>query len=205
MKEKEPRKDKDKERRVPSAEKPAENYQPVRRNLLVSALAIIIGGIVGLVPAAAGLMVFLDPLRRKGRKGEFIPVARLDQVPPDGIPRPFQVVVDVTDAWNFYPNEPIGAVYLRRIAADAPLEAVTATCPHLGCFVDFDANAGSYKCPCHDSQFEVDGKRIDPDHCPSARDLDTLQVKVEEGPEGQIVLVEYQKFKSSSARKVAEE
>jgi Rieske Fe-S protein len=149
--------------------------------------------------------VFLDPLRRKSRKGEFVPVAVLDDVPADGVPRAFQVRADQTDAWNFYPQEPLGAVYLRRTSEGAPPEAVTATCPHLGCFVDFQTSEGRYQCPCHDSAFEPDGKRINPEKCPAARDLDSLEVKVEAGQEGQVVWVKFEKFKPGIAKKVVEE
>ena len=36
-----------------------------RRKFFQEALAIVVGGVAGLIPAAAGLLVFLDPLRRK--------------------------------------------------------------------------------------------------------------------------------------------
>jgi menaquinol-cytochrome c reductase iron-sulfur subunit len=181
--------------------RPAPPPLPQRRDFLTRALTIIVGGIITLFPFAAGLAVFVDPLRRKGKKGEFVPVAELDEVPADGVPRQFKVAADQSDAWNFYPNEPLGAVYLRRVAdADKP-EAVTATCPHLGCFVDFYPAAGTYKCPCHDSSFEADGKRINPETCPAARDLDSLEVEVRDGT----VWVEFQKFKPGIKDKVIEE
>ena len=180
--------------------------EPQRRNFLVSAMAVIVAGLVTLVPAAAGLAVFLDPLRRKPKKGEFLPVAKLDDIPADGIPRAFQVAADQTDAWNFYPNEPLGAVYLRRTSGGEKPEAVTATCPHLGCFVDFNTAAGTFQCPCHDSWFEPDGKRINPELCPAARDLDALAVEVREARDGtQQVWVEYQKFTPGVREKIIEE
>src|SRR5688572_30140245 len=123
---------------------------PGRRTFLVRATAVVVGGAVGLFPALAGLAMFFDPLRRKSQSGQFIHVADLDQVPSDGVPRPFSIVADRTDAWSFYPQEPVGACYLR--ASETPdgeerLEAVSAICPHLGCFVDFNAGKGIYKCP----------------------------------------------------------
>src|SRR5688572_14959455 len=86
---------------------PSAPPEPPRRSFLKQALTIAIGGLVMVVPAAAGLMVFLDPLRRRGGKGgaaagDYIPVASLDAVPADGRPRKFQVVADRIDAWNKY-------------------------------------------------------------------------------------------------------
>ena len=37
--------------------------------LLVLALSVVIGGLVTVVPVAAGLLVYLDPLRRRGKGG----------------------------------------------------------------------------------------------------------------------------------------
>jgi menaquinol-cytochrome c reductase iron-sulfur subunit len=174
--------------------------QPERRSFLVRASAMVIGGFVCLFPAAAGLAVFIDPLSRKSQAGKFIKVADINEVPPDGMPRSFPVIMDRWDTWNFYPREPVGAVYLRRTTNDVAPEAVTATCPHLGCFVDFKPSQGVYQCPCHDSKFKADGQRINPDKCPAARDLDSLEVEVRE----QEVWVKFQKFISGNEKKIPE-
>lgn len=174
---------------------------PDRRNFFVRAAAVVVGGMVTVFPPLAGLGMFLDPLRRKSRSAEFIKVADLDEIPADGIPRAFSLSADRSDAWNFYPNEPVGAVYLRRTEDSEKPEALSAICPHLGCFVDFRAPAGVFKCPCHESSFEPNGARVDPEHCPSARDLDSLEVEVRNGTE---VWVKYQKFKGGTAEKIAE-
>jgi Rieske Fe-S protein len=193
---------------------------PERRGFLAQASAVVVGGIVTLFPFASGLAVFLDPLRSKPTKSggssnpgedsaeKYIPVATLDEVPDDGIPRQFPVITDLTDAWTFYPDEPIGAVYLRREPGEAAPKAVSAVCPHLGCFVDFNNGSGAYKCPCHDSSFEPNGERINPDKCPAPRSLDELQVRVEEVDiEGQKIMqvqVKYQKFHAGKAQKIPE-
>src|ERR1700749_4974596 len=85
-----------------------------RRNFLAKAGAVVIGGIVSLVPFVIGLAAALDPLRRKSDSGKFLRIAPLDAVPADGVPRRFAVMADRTDAWTKFPNEPIGSVYLRR-------------------------------------------------------------------------------------------
>jgi Rieske Fe-S protein len=172
-----------------------------RRGFLAQASAVVIGGIVALFPFATGLAVFLDPLRRKSKAAEFIKVATLDELPSDGTPRPFSVVADRVDAWTEYPNEPVGAVYLRRTSEGDTPQAMTATCPHLGCFVDFNAGQKKFHCPCHDSSFEPDGTRINPEKCPSPRDLDSLEVEVRDNNE---VWVKFQKFVGGKEEKIAE-
>jgi menaquinol-cytochrome c reductase iron-sulfur subunit len=171
---------------------------PERRNFLARAAAVVVGGIVALFPPLAGLAMFLDPLRRKSQSGEFIHVTSLDKVPPDGIPRSFSVIADRRDAWNFYPQEPVGAVYLRRTEEGGAPEAVSAICPHLGCFVDFRVSQGIYKCPCHDSRFEPGGAFIGG---VASRALDSLEVEVRNENE---VWVKYQRFVAQKPEKIPE-
>jgi hypothetical protein len=80
---------------APNGPQPAE-----RRGFMAQGLAIVCGGISMLVPLAAGLVVFFDPMRRGGGLGKMIPVAPLDAVPDDGIPHEFPVVAERVDAWN---------------------------------------------------------------------------------------------------------
>jgi Rieske Fe-S protein len=147
-----------------------------RRNVLIAALAVICGGIVTLVPAAAGLLVFLDPiLKRKGGGAGSRPlrrVANLDMLPADGTPVQVPVIADLTDAWNREPNQPVGAVYLRKTAGG--VECFNAICPHAGCFVGYSADRKVFQCPCHTSSFQLDGQRILPS--PSPRNMDALKV-----------------------------
>src|SRR5437763_16467040 len=87
---------------------------PGRRDFLKEAAAEIISAILGLVPVAAGLRVFFDPLRRKAGSGAPVRITTLDSLPDDGVPRKFQVIAGSVDAWNKYKSSAIGAVYLRR-------------------------------------------------------------------------------------------
>ena len=168
-----------------------------RRGFFKKALAVVIGAVIGLVPALAGLMVLLDPVRRKAVAGAAVKVTTLEALPNDGVPRKFSVLANLADAWNKYPNVPIGAVYLRRTDGDK-VEALNVVCPHAGCFVDFSAERGNFLCPCHHSSFKVDGQIDDPSS-PSPRGLDTLTVEVRDGGE---VWVTFQNFEAGRPDKV---
>jgi menaquinol-cytochrome c reductase iron-sulfur subunit len=169
-----------------------------RRGFFKKTLAVVVGGIVGLVPALAGLTVLLDPLRRKAAAGAAVKVTTLDALPQDGVPRKFPVLANRTDAWNKYTNVPVGAVYLRRTSEDK-VEALNVVCPHAGCFVDFAPESGHFLCPCHNSSFTADGKIASP-ASPSPRALDSLQVEVRKDGE---VWVMFQNFKAGQKEKVA--
>lgn len=174
-----------------------------RRDFFAKAVAIVVGGIVALFPFAAGLGVLLDPLRRKADRAGFLRVATLDSVPDDGIPRRFPVLGDLTNAWNRYPSEPVGAVFLRRLKGETQVQAFNATCPHAGCSVEYQIAQRCFQCPCHDSRFTPEGTRIDPESCPSPRDLDSLVVDEEKLVKGD-VWVEFKDFRAATPEKVVE-
>src|SRR5262245_45031853 len=174
-----------------------------RRGFVKQFLAFAIGGIVGLVPTAVGVATLLNPLRKKVKERQrpsgsdaegFYRVAPLSALTPT--PQAFKIIADRKDAWNVYPKDSIGAVFLQRLGGDQ-VRAFNASCPHAGCQVSFRAAQSGYHCPCHNSTFATDGKR-DP-KSPSPRDLDVLEVKVDNGE----VLVKYQKFKAGTEEKRA--
>ncbi len=188
---------------------------PQDRRLAVKILAAAVGAIAALLPAVVGLVTFADPAARRERKfgdpkkpaGQktddgFIPVASLADVPTDGTPLRVPVRDDVTNKWTFSPNEPIGEVFLRRTKdaeGSEQLVAFTTVCPHLGCAISLARNADGqpiFKCPCHNSAFELDGKTIEP--TPSPRDMDLLETpRVENG----LVYVKYENFYTGRAEK----
>jgi Rieske Fe-S protein len=170
-----------------------------RRGFFARTGAVVIGALVVLVPGASGLAVFLDPLRRKnGNGGKFIPVATLDAVPDDGVVRQFPVIAQHVDAWN-RSREPIGAVYLRRSPGQQTPECLSATCPHAGCFVAFDDQTSTFKCPCHNSSFAPDGAIVPPS--PSPRAMDTLACKVRQDE----ILVQYENFYTGKMEKIVKQ
>lgn len=166
-----------------------------RRGFFSQAMAILCGGVALLVPLASGVLVFFDPLRRRSALGKLLPVAPSGAVPDDGRPREFPVIAERVDAWN-RSTGPIGAVYLRRKPGQSKIECLTATCPHAGCFVNYDEQADVFKCPCHNSEFALDGAVIEPS--PSPRPMDTLQCQVRNDE----VLVKFEEFYSGRADKV---
>lgn len=50
-------------------------------------------------------------------------------------------------------------------------------CPHLGCRLDYQLGSEKFQCPCHGSEFAIDGERI---AGPAKRDMTRLEVKPDE-------------------------
>jgi menaquinol-cytochrome c reductase iron-sulfur subunit len=187
---------------APDPMAPAPSAHPGdRRGFFVKVAAVAIGSLVALVPFVAGLLVFFDPLRRGRGAIGFIKVTTLDSVPDDGVPRAFPIVASRTDAWTFFPSEPIGAVFLRRLKGQATPEALQTTCPHAGCMLDFVAANKVFQCPCHNSSFQADGAIIQPS--PAPRPMDTLECKVVDDRGVKNVLVRYENFYTGIAEKIA--
>ncbi len=168
-----------------------------RRDFLKESFAVTVAGLAGLAPVGVGLAVLLDPLSRKSETPGALYVASLAALPTDGTPRKFTIIANRTDAWNKYPQIPIGAVYLRRLGA-AEVTALNVACPHAGCFVDLPAPGKSFLCPCHNSSFALDGTISSPGS-PSPRPLDTLDVEIRNGTE---IWVRFQNFQPGEKAKI---
>jgi Rieske Fe-S protein len=181
------------------APKSAPPAVPPRRGFIGKALAVGIGTLVGVVPLASGLAVFLDPLRRRSGLHEPIRVATLDALSDDGLPRLFPVIADRDDAWTRYTNQPVGAVYLRRLPGTDQVQALSATCPHAGCFVALKPERKEFQCPCHTSAFQLDGERVMP--CVAPRAMDELKCQVVTRGKERQVLVYYVNYFSGIAEK----
>jgi Rieske Fe-S protein len=94
---------------------------------------------------------------------------------PQGSAREVRVRAMERDAWLTQPAE-VGSVFVVREGADA--KVLSASCPHLGCPVDYDGEKRQFACPCHRSVFSLDGARLSG---PSPRGLDPLASSVSDG------------------------
>jgi menaquinol-cytochrome c reductase iron-sulfur subunit len=178
---------------------PHDPQSPERRGFFKEALCVVIGGVISLVPFAAGITVFFDPLRRNKAKGSgAIRVASLSSLQSVGVPQKFPVIASRVDAWNKYPQTPIGAVYLIK-KDDKTIKAFNVACPHAGCFVDYNGDRNAFICPCHNSSFAVDGTVRDP-KSPSPRALDELQVEIRNDE----IFVHFQNFRAGTAERIPE-
>jgi menaquinol-cytochrome c reductase iron-sulfur subunit len=182
-----------------------------RRNFVVEFLAAGIGALVGLVPVTLGGLFFLDPLIRKGDKppegeaagSEENPVVKengflrltlgIDALPADGTPIRYTVRDDIVNVWNKFLNQPIGAVWLRRIQNQ--VLAFSTVCPHLGCDVEHRTSEGDFYCPCHTSAFDLEGVPL---NVIPPRGMDTLEAEVRDGR----IWLKYEQFRGATSEKV---
>lgn len=76
------------------------------------------------------------------------------------------------------PNEVMfqDGVYLVGLK-EGPV-AFAATCPHLGCTLDHQPGSDRFRCPCHGSEFGLDGRRL---RGPATTDMTALELRADSG------------------------
>jgi menaquinol-cytochrome c reductase iron-sulfur subunit len=188
-----------------------------RRSLLYQGLTAFISTIIVAIPASLGGLFFLDPILRRQKSagaGKAGPAARKDEngfirldvtreaVPGDGTPVSVTVFDDIEDAWNRFPNVPVGSIWLRKVG-DGPILAFNSICPHLGCSVNYRRAENDFFCPCHTSAFALDGKKSN--EVPP-RDMDALEVAMrtagKDDPAGSEIWVKFQNFRRATPERI---
>jgi Rieske Fe-S protein len=153
-----------------------------------------VGSAVGcgalVVPVARFLAA---PARAGAAPGVWIKTVPLDAL-TEGVPKRVPLVADRRDAWTLEKQVELGAAWLMRRGAE--VTAWSTVCPHLGCAVDRSAGGPGFNCPCHESAFDADGRRLTG---PSPRDLDVLGTRVDAG----VVYVQFQRFRQGTHDKQA--
>ncbi|MHB8846726.1 MAG: QcrA and Rieske domain-containing protein [Nitrospirota bacterium] len=84
-------------------------------------------------------------------------------------------------------------VWLVRRSGEK-VTAFSPNCPHLGCGYRWFSQDRKFKCPCHASFFDIDGKVL---AGPAPRSLDSLETKIEGGK----VLVKFEIFQVGTTKK----
>lgn len=151
---------------------PDHSVPPGRRRALVvfvnAALAIIGGGLSALLgvfalrpPGAAARARWV----RAGSTADLrphVPVARI-------------LSVSRVDGW--YRERVRETVFLVWDGGET-VRAMSATCTHLGCQVQWDGEAKKFNCPCHGGVYAADGQVVSG---PPPRPLDAIEARIDPG------------------------
>jgi menaquinol-cytochrome c reductase iron-sulfur subunit len=178
------------ERDLPKADPhamPPEDMSPEaisRRKLLKLGVGALGCGLAA-VPVVPALGYLVHPLRMgPAEAGAMVAVGKRSAFGP--VPVRVDLFADRRDAWNRESNVKLGSCWV--LERDNALLALSTSCPHLGCAVDFDAGGGNFKCPCHRSAFDLAGKV---QGGPSPRGMDSLELKEANG----LVSIRLQRFR----------
>lgn len=72
-------------------------------------------------------------------------------------------------------KSPVGPILIIGTSKSQNLIAVNPTCTHLGCKVEWESQEKIFLCPCHASEFGVDGKVL---NGPATKPLNKYAVKI---------------------------
>jgi len=132
---------------------------------------------------------YLIPSSNEGTEKKYIKVPGFPGLPVDA---PSKMTFQDVDIQAFITSNIVYDIWVIKHAADKAT-VYSPLCPHLNCRYTFVDN--QFKCPCHGSVFNEDGKCTGG---PSPRPLDTLPYKIEGGE----LYVKWELFKAGVPEKV---
>ncbi len=145
---------------------------PTRRSFYTALIYGIWGAITAAIAVPAAAYLLLPPSVRRG--SAWIDASDLASIPPE-VPTEVSFQRKRVDGWKIT-SEKATAWLVRKdqnnVVAFAP------QCTHLGCAYHWENNNKAFVCPCHASEFSIDGAVLGG---PAPRPLDRYNVKVEAG------------------------
>jgi len=140
-----------------------------RRALIVfvnTTLALLGGGLTALLGAFA--------LRPPGAAtaGRWVRAGTTDDLKPD---EPVARVLAVSRVDGWYRERARETVFLVW-DGDKQIRAMSATCTHLGCQVQWDKKGKKFRCPCHGGVYAADGSVLEG---PPPRPLEAIEVRID--------------------------
>jgi Rieske Fe-S protein len=143
-----------------------------RRTFLAAGIGVISGAIaIGL--GGAALTSIGAPAITNKREGKWVDAANVADL-KQGEFNQLSITYDAKDGW--LEGKVKQLVYVKLTGED--ILALSATCAHLGCNVNYDETTGGFKCPCHSGIYDATGKNISG---PPPRPLAKLDAKIENG------------------------
>ncbi|MEZ5428887.1 MAG: Rieske (2Fe-2S) protein [Pyrinomonadaceae bacterium] len=157
-------------------DKPNDNYsnetsaRPDRRKFL----SLIPLGVFGVIAGSLGLASkrFLEPQNVSAASENWKILGAVSEI---GGEEPIAKTVTVESQTGWSKTIEDMTVYVLPKHDNKVLSSV---CPHEGCPITWDAERKNFLCPCHDSFFQDDGKRLSG---PAQSDLTAMETKVENG------------------------
>jgi menaquinol-cytochrome c reductase iron-sulfur subunit len=147
-------------------------------------------GLIGIGLAVPLIGYVISPALKR-REQPWVEVGSLDDLPV-GMPKPLDYVQTIQDGWMA--SQTHKAVWAIK-QADGQVTVFSPMCTHLGCGYRWEDADRKFKCPCHGSVYDADGKVL---AGPAPRRLDVLPSKVDDGR----LFVMYKEYKAGLSASV---
>lgn len=144
----------------------------------------VAAGLIGIGLAVPLIGYVISPALNR-REHSWVEVGSVDDLPV-GKPKALDYVQTIQDGWMESRTQK--AVWAVK-QADGQVTVFSPMCTHLGCGYRWEDADRKFKCPCHGSVYDADGKVL---AGPAPRRLDVLPSKVEDGR----LLVMYKEYKA---------
>lgn len=166
-----------------------DGHDTSRRGALKLGVGLLGVGLAA-IPAVPAIGYLVHPLGGGDKHTGFVPAGK--RAGFGATPVRVDLRADRVDAWSRESGVKLGSCWV--VEREGKLTALSTSCPHLGCAVDYDEAAQKFKCPCHRSAFSLDGKV---EEGPSPRPMDTLELQEQEG----LVAIRFQRFRTGVSDK----
>ena len=130
-----------------------------------------LGALIGAALALPAAIYLLIPSKTKKQQA-WVEAGDLGQLEA-GTPEEMSFRRTHTDGWKIYSEK--GTAWVVK-SATGDIVAFSPICTHLGCAYHWDAIKSDFLCPCHGSEFALDGSVLSG---PAPRPLDRFETKVE--------------------------
>lgn len=159
-----------------------------RRSFLSFLSLGIFAGMVGTITVSA--FRFLRPAAvTKAAEEKWFDVSPLAELKGDK-PITCSVMVEKQSGWASKTQEEFVFVLPQN-----GNQVLSSVCPHEGCQVVWRDESNQFVCPCHDSFFSADGKRLTG---PSQRDLDPLPARTKDG----VLQIKYVAYEAHTTERI---
>jgi Rieske Fe-S protein len=149
----------------------------MNRREFVQVVTGCLGALMGAVIGLPAIGYLISPATKRQESEAWIPLGVLENYPV-GVPTLFNFTRTKTNGWEKTVNS-YGVFVVR--GADNSVMVISNRCTHLSCRVNWSEEKQEFLCPCHDAQFDINGKVLGG---PPPRPLDTYAndtVKIEDG------------------------
>lgn len=147
-----------------------EQYGSTRRTFHL-AVVYVLGALITIAMAIPTALYLLIPPRVRSRSG-WIDAGDVSQLAP-GMPIEVSFQESRLDGWKVLTEKKTAWVVKE---ANNKVVAFGPQCTHLACAYHWQTDAGKFVCPCHGSEFALNGSVI---AGPAARPLDRYLTKIE--------------------------